>query len=100
MRSQVGGCGTVWAQGGVRGEATGSSGMMIPCCCRHLSPRAIQVLRGLEPHQTRRNIFMFLAENNRRRQEQQRQFCRSLQRDGKRQPWGIEARSEGCLWAA
>ncbi|KAM4763833.1 uncharacterized protein ACIQIH_015392 [Cyanocitta cristata] len=45
---------------------------------RHLSPRAIQVLRGLEPHQMRRNIFMFLAENNRRRQEQQRQFCRVL----------------------
>ncbi|XP_064248853.1 coiled-coil domain-containing protein 81-like isoform X3 [Passer domesticus] len=44
---------------------------------RHLSPRAIQVLHGLEPHQTRRNIFMFLAENNRRRQEQQRQFCSS-----------------------
>ncbi|XP_056360188.1 uncharacterized protein LOC130259652 isoform X2 [Oenanthe melanoleuca] len=44
---------------------------------RHLSPRAIQVLCGLEPHQTRRNIFMFLAENNRRRQEQQRQFCSS-----------------------
>ncbi|XP_068886982.1 coiled-coil domain-containing protein 81-like isoform X2 [Aphelocoma coerulescens] len=44
---------------------------------RHLSPRAIQVLRGLEPHQMRRNIFMFLAENNQRRQEQQRQFCSS-----------------------
>ncbi|XP_053849984.1 coiled-coil domain-containing protein 81-like isoform X1 [Vidua macroura] len=47
---------------------------------RHLSPRAIQVLHGLEPHQTQRNIFMFLAENNRRRQgrqEQQRQFCRT-----------------------
>ncbi|XP_005055245.1 PREDICTED: uncharacterized protein LOC101811016 [Ficedula albicollis] len=44
---------------------------------RHLSSRAIQVLCGLEPHQTRRNIFMFLAENNRRRQEQQRQFCSS-----------------------
>ncbi|OWK53603.1 hypothetical protein RLOC_00001779 [Lonchura striata] len=50
-------------------------------CLRHLSPRAIQVLHGLEPHQTRRNIFMFLAENNRRQQgqqEQQRQFCRYL----------------------
>ncbi|XP_053815830.1 uncharacterized protein LOC128797376 isoform X6 [Vidua chalybeata] len=47
---------------------------------RHLTPRAIQVLHGLEPHQTQRNIFMFLAENNRRRQgrqEQQRQFCSS-----------------------
>ncbi|XP_023801562.1 coiled-coil domain-containing protein 81-like isoform X2 [Cyanistes caeruleus] len=44
---------------------------------RHLSSRAIQVLRGLEPHQTQRNIFMFLAENKRRRQEQQRQFCSS-----------------------
>lgn len=65
--------------GWVRGEAAGSSGMMIPCCCRHLSPRAIQVLHGLKPHQTRSNIFLFLAENNRRqqeRQEQQRQFCR------------------------
>lgn len=45
-------------------------------CRRYLSPRAIQVLCRLEPHQTRRNIFMFLAENNRQRQEQQRQFCR------------------------
>ncbi|XP_027751195.1 uncharacterized protein LOC114063236 isoform X3 [Empidonax traillii] len=44
---------------------------------RHLSPRAIQVLHGLEPRQTRRNIFTFLAENNRRRQEQQKQLCSS-----------------------
>ncbi|XP_027526327.1 uncharacterized protein LOC113960774 isoform X1 [Neopelma chrysocephalum] len=44
---------------------------------RHLSPRAIQVLHALEPHQTRRNIFTFLAENNRRRQEQQKQLCSS-----------------------
>ncbi|XP_051630132.1 coiled-coil domain-containing protein 81-like isoform X2 [Manacus candei] len=43
---------------------------------RHLSPRAIQVLHALEPHQTRRNIFTFLAENKRRRQEQQKQLCR------------------------
>ncbi|XP_068033999.1 coiled-coil domain-containing protein 81-like isoform X6 [Anomalospiza imberbis] len=40
---------------------------------RHLSPRAIQVLHGLEPHQTQRNIFMFLAESNQRRQGQQEQ---------------------------
>ncbi|XP_027521326.1 coiled-coil domain-containing protein 81-like isoform X4 [Corapipo altera] len=44
---------------------------------RHLSPRAIQVLHALEPHQTRRNIFMFLAENKRRWQEQQKQLCSS-----------------------
>ncbi|XP_051630133.1 coiled-coil domain-containing protein 81-like isoform X3 [Manacus candei] len=44
---------------------------------RHLSPRAIQVLHALEPHQTRRNIFTFLAENKRRRQEQQKQLCRT-----------------------
>ncbi|XP_064530581.1 uncharacterized protein LOC135423875 isoform X2 [Pseudopipra pipra] len=44
---------------------------------RHLSPRAIQVLHALEPHQTRRNIFTFLAENKRRRQEKQKQLCSS-----------------------
>ncbi|XP_074995025.1 uncharacterized protein LOC142076665 isoform X1 [Calonectris borealis] len=40
----------------------------------HLSPRALQVLRRLEPHQARRNIFKHVAENNRRHQEQQRQL--------------------------
>ncbi|XP_017691359.1 PREDICTED: coiled-coil domain-containing protein 81-like isoform X5 [Lepidothrix coronata] len=44
---------------------------------RHLSPRAIQVLHALEPHQTRRNIFTFLAENKRQRQKQQKQLCSS-----------------------
>ncbi|XP_054660855.1 uncharacterized protein LOC129196912 [Grus americana] len=40
----------------------------------HLSPRAVQVLNRLEPHQARRNIFRHVAENNRRRQERQRQL--------------------------
>ncbi|KAM6033077.1 coiled-coil domain-containing protein 81-like [Theristicus caerulescens] len=40
----------------------------------HLSPRAVQVLRRLEPHQMQRRTFKHVAENNKRRQEQQRQL--------------------------
>ncbi|XP_074706943.1 uncharacterized protein LOC141934980 isoform X2 [Strix aluco] len=40
----------------------------------HLSLRAVQVLRRLEPYHQRRDIFKQVTENNRRRQEQQRQL--------------------------
>ncbi|XP_074750199.1 uncharacterized protein LOC141954736 [Strix uralensis] len=40
----------------------------------HLSPRAVQVLRRLEPYHQRRDIFKQVTENNRRCQEQQRQL--------------------------
>ncbi|XP_069625777.1 uncharacterized protein [Haliaeetus albicilla] len=40
----------------------------------HLSPRAAQVLRRLEPHQERRTIFRHVTENKRRKLEQQRQL--------------------------
>ncbi|XP_049683096.1 uncharacterized protein LOC126049964 isoform X1 [Accipiter gentilis] len=40
----------------------------------HLSPRAAQVLRRLEPHQERRTIFRNVTENKQRKLEQQRQF--------------------------
>ncbi|XP_064896804.1 uncharacterized protein LOC135576333 [Columba livia] len=40
----------------------------------HPSPRAVQVLKALEPHRARSFTFQQVAENNRRRQEQQRQL--------------------------
>ncbi|XP_050769827.1 uncharacterized protein LOC127028046 [Gymnogyps californianus] len=59
----------------------------------NLSPRAAQVLKRLEPHQARQDIFKRVAEINRRKLEQQRQLpcarCSSCNR-------GEGARSSGC----
>lgn len=47
--------------------------MTFPRCCSNLSPRAAQVLKRLEPHQARQDIFNHVVETNRRKLEQQRQ---------------------------
>ena len=57
-------------RGGLRQRLRG----VVPCCCSHLSPQAVQVLRRLEPYHTWRNIFNHISENNRRHQEQQWQL--------------------------
>ncbi|KAM6191588.1 uncharacterized protein WM294_012637 [Sarcoramphus papa] len=63
----------------------------------NLSPRAAQVLKRLEPHQARQDIFKRVAEINRRKLEQQRQLpcarCSSCNRgEGARRQRSCEQR--------
>ncbi|KAM6033087.1 uncharacterized protein LJ206_001827 isoform 3-T3 [Theristicus caerulescens] len=63
----------------------------------HLSPRAVQVLRRLEPHQMQRRTFKHVAENNKRRQEQQRQLpCARCWYHSRGEGAGSGGSSSGC----
>ncbi|XP_052647359.1 uncharacterized protein LOC128143766 [Harpia harpyja] len=59
----------------------------------NLSPRATQVLKRLEPHQARRDIFKHVVETNRQKLEQQRQLPCARCSSGNR---GEGARSSSC----
>ncbi|XP_055565643.1 coiled-coil domain-containing protein 81-like isoform X2 [Falco cherrug] len=63
----------------------------------HLSPRAVQVLRRLEPYLERKEIFKYVAENRRRLQEQQKQLpCTRCWYRSRGEGAGSSGCSSGC----
>ncbi|XP_037230766.1 coiled-coil domain-containing protein 81-like isoform X2 [Falco rusticolus] len=62
-----------------------------------LSPRAVQVLRRLEPYLERKEIFKYVAENRRRLQEQQKQLpCTRCWYRSRGEGAGSSGFSSGC----